>query len=151
MPEGVGLTHAPSTVQLTFSRKEESAMNSKLKRYKLSFWLFATLASLVVSASSRAARNASLTRAEDAPDLVVKEIVFAPRSPSIARVRVLNQGTASSSSCYLALQSLTGDDAALGTKQRVWTIAIPALEAGKGFSEAIDIAPLTQANGPWKA
>jgi hypothetical protein len=83
-------------------------------------------------------------------DLVVKEIVF-EQSPSQIRVRVLNAGNGASSSCYLALQSLVSDDPALGTKQRVWTIEIPALEAGKGYSNVIDISPLSQANGPWKA
>lgn len=85
-----------------------------------------------------------------APDLIVKEIVF-DQSPSKIRVRVLNQGNAASSSCHLALQSMVGDSPSLGTKQRVWTIPIPAMEAGKGFSNVIDVAPLTQTNGPWKA
>jgi len=84
------------------------------------------------------------------PDLIVKEIVF-EQLPTKIRVRVMNQGAGPSSSCHLALQSLIGNDASLATKQRVWTIAIPALEAGKGFSNAIDVAPLTQTNGPWKA
>src|SRR4051794_12062781 len=83
-------------------------------------------------------------------DLLVKEIVF-EQSPSQIRVRVLNAGKSASSGCYLALQSLVSDDPALGTKQRVWTIEIPALEAGKGYSNVIDVSPLSQANGPWKA
>lgn len=85
-----------------------------------------------------------------APDLIVKEIAF-ESSPSKIRVRVMNQGTAASSACYLALQSIVGSDPSLPTKQRVWTIQIPALEAGKGFSNVIDVAPLAQSNGPWRA
>ena len=85
-----------------------------------------------------------------APDLLVKEIVF-EKSPSKIRVRVLNQGSSASSSCYLALQSMIGNDASLPTKQRVWTIQVPALDTGKGFSSVIDVAPLTQTQGPWSA
>ena len=67
------------------------------------------------------------------------------------RIRVINSGAGASSSCHLALQSMLGDDPSLGTKQRVWTIEVPALQAGKGFSNAIDVSPLSQTNGPWKA
>jgi len=84
------------------------------------------------------------------PDLVVKEISF-EQSPSRIRVRVMNRGNAPSSSSLLALQSLAADDPALGTKQRVWTIEIPALAAGKEFSIVIDVSPLIQTNGRWKA
>ena len=45
----------------------------------------------------------------------------------------------------------TGNDPALGTKQRVWTIKVPALEPRKGFTGVIDVSPLTQTNGPWRA
>jgi hypothetical protein len=62
-----------------------------------------------------------------------------------------NAGSGPSTSCYLALQSLAGDDPSLGTKQRVWTIKVPALGPRKGFTEVIDVSPLTQANGPWRA
>ena len=86
----------------------------------------------------------------DRPDLIVKEIVF-EKSPSQIRVRVVNQGTAAASECYLALQSLVGTDVSLATKQRVWTIPVPTLEPGKGFSNVIDVSPLTQTNGPWRA
>lgn len=86
----------------------------------------------------------------DRPDLIVKEIVF-DQSPAKIRVRVWNQGAGASSSCHLALQSMAGDDASLGTMQRVWTIEIPELAGGKGFSNVIDVSPLTQTNGPWKA
>ena len=87
--------------------------------------------------------------ASAAPDLVVSEIIF-DQSPSQIRVRVMNNGSAASSSCYLALLSGAGDDPSLG-KKRVWSIQVPALEPGKGFSTAIDLSPLTQSNGPWKA
>ena len=82
------------------------------------------------------------------PDLVISEIKFEP-SPDQIRVRVFNQGSIASSACYLALLSGAGN-AAPGT-QRVWSIQIPGLEPGKGFSKPILVAPLTQANGPWKA
>jgi CARDB len=84
------------------------------------------------------------------PDLVVKEITF-ESAPDQIRVRVMNQGGTASANCHLALMSMAGDDASLGTKQRVWTIAIPALQPGKGFSNTIVVAPLNQSNGPWKA
>jgi hypothetical protein len=91
-----------------------------------------------------------MSTAVGAPDLIVTEIVF-DQPPSKIRVRFLNQGNVASSSCHLALQSMVGDDPSLGTKQRVWTIEVPAMEAGKGFSKEIDVSPLTQSNGPWKA
>ena len=83
------------------------------------------------------------------PDLIVKEIV--PEStPTKIRVRVMNQGRGTSSTCYLALMSMVGIDPSLGTK-RVWTIEIPELQAGKGFSNTIDVSPLTQGHGNWRA
>jgi hypothetical protein len=90
------------------------------------------------------------TDASNQPDLVVKEIVF-DQAPSQIRVRVLNQGTGAAGSCHLALQSMLRNDPVVPTKQRVWTIEIPPLQAGKGFSNVIDVAPLTQKDGPWKA
>ncbi len=83
-------------------------------------------------------------------DLVVSQIAF-DQSPSKIRVRVMNSGNGPSTVCHLALQSLTGNDPTLPTTKRVWTIEIPALEAGKGYSNVIDVSPLTQNNGPWKA
>jgi hypothetical protein len=85
-----------------------------------------------------------------APDLVVTQIIF-EQSPAKIRVRVMNVGSAASTSCFLALASGASDDPSLGTKQRVWSIKVPALQAGKGFSTVIDVSPLTQTNGPWKA
>lgn len=91
------------------------------------------------------------TPAEDvAADLVVTQIIF-EESPARIRVRVMNAGNGASSRCFLALTSLAGNDESLGTKQRTWSIPIPALAAGKGFSNVIDVSPLTQTNGPWKA
>jgi hypothetical protein len=87
---------------------------------------------------------------EGTPDLVVKEIVF-EQSPSKIRVRIQNQGNGPSSSCYLALQSMAANRPALGTEQRVWTTQAPALAAGKGYSNVIDVSPLKQVNGPWQA
>ena len=83
------------------------------------------------------------------PDLVVKEILFESSLNEI-RVRVLNQGNTASSNCYVGLFSMMGENAALGTK-RAWTIEIPALQPGKGYSRKILVSPLTHANGPWKA
>jgi hypothetical protein len=84
------------------------------------------------------------------PDLVVVKISFEP-SRSQIRLLVGNAGSGPSSSCHLALQSLVGDNPSLGPKQRVWTIEVPALVARKGFSSVIDVTPLTQADGPWRA
>jgi hypothetical protein len=84
------------------------------------------------------------------PDLIVKEIIF-EQSASKIRVRIQNQGNGPSSSCYLALQSMAANIPALGTEQRVWTTQIPALAAGKGYSNVIDVSPLKQVNGPWRA
>jgi hypothetical protein len=84
------------------------------------------------------------------PDLVVKEISF-EQAPSQIRVRVMNRGNAPSSSCFLALQSLAAEDSSLWKKQRVWTIEIPALAPGKEFSIVIDVSPLIQTNGRWRA
>lgn len=83
------------------------------------------------------------------PDLVVVKISF-EQSRSQIRVLVGNAGSGPSSTCYLALQSLVGDGSSPGTK-RVWTIEVPALEARKGFSSVIDVSPLTQADGSWRA
>lgn len=85
------------------------------------------------------------------PDLIVSEIVFEKSGRTKIRVRVLNKGTAASSTCHLALMSQIGDDASITTKQRVWTIEFPALEPGKGLSQVINVLPLTQAHGSWKA
>ena len=63
----------------------------------------------------------------------------------------MNIGSGASTGCFLALASGAGDDPSLGTKKRVWSIQVPALQAGKGFSTVIDVSPLTQTNGPWKA
>jgi len=87
---------------------------------------------------------------EGMPDLLVKEISF-EQSPAKIRVRILNQGNGSSSSCYLAVQSMAGNDPLLGTEQRVWTTQIPGLAAGKGYSNVLDVSPLKQVNGPWRA
>jgi CARDB protein len=123
-------------------------MKLKMMRHKAILFMFA-VTSTFASPATRS-NSASSLMPDNAPDLIVKEIVF-DKSPSQIRVRVVNQGTEPSSECYLALQSLVGTDVSLATKQRVWTIPVPALEAGKGFSDVIDVAPLTQTNGPWRA
>jgi subtilase family serine protease len=102
-----------------------------------------------LSANAQVVSGPPVAKNNSLPDLVVKEIKY-ETSPDTIRVRVLNQGTGVSSSCYLALLSMVGENAALGTK-RVWTIEIPALQPGKGFSNTIVVSPLTQSNGPWKA
>ena len=127
------------------------------KQSKVTLFIFIAALMLSIAAdramtwpSTASSLSASPAAPEGDPDLIVKEIVF-EQSASMIRVRVLNQGAGPSSSCYLALQSLIGNDPSLGTKQRVWTIPIPGLAAGKGFSNVIDVSPLTQANGPWRA
>lgn len=120
-------------------------MKRRPEKSKVSLIMFAALALLTFITARSMARGTF-----DRPDLIVSEIAFDP-SPSKIRVRVLNQGNGESESCYLALQTLVGDDPSLTTKQRVWTIQIPALAAGKGFSSTIDVAPLAQTNGPWRA
>ena len=127
-------------------------MKSTMVRHKAILSMFATVTIITFAATATKSNSASslVPAQENAPDLIVKEIVY-EKSPSQFRVRVVNQGTEASSECYLALQSLVGTDVSLATKQRVWTIPVPALEAGKGFSNVIDVAPLTQTNGPWRA
>ena len=83
------------------------------------------------------------------PDLVVEKISY-EQEPHTIRVRVVNKGNGPSTICHLALMSMVGDNASLGTK-RVWSIEIPALQSKKEFSDTISVAPLTQNNGPWKA
>ena len=97
-----------------------------------------------------AANDGQPTPSQTAPDLVITEIIF-DQSPAKIRVRVMNIGGGGSTSCFLALASGAGDAPSLGTKKRVWSIKVPALAAGKGFSTVIDVSPLTQTNGPWKA
>ena len=97
-----------------------------------------------------AANDDQDTSSQKAPDLVISQIIF-EQSPAKIRVRVMNIGKGASTSCFLALASGAGDDPSLGTKKRVWSIPVPALEPGKGFSSIIDVSPLTQTNGPWKA
>lgn len=114
-------------------------------------FLFATLVLSAVGPEVEAQTISGPPQAiNNLPDLVVKEIIFEP-APEKIRVRVMNQGTGASSACYLALMSMISSDASLSTKQRTWTIEIPALQAGKGFSNTIDVSPLTQAHGPWMA
>lgn len=113
--------------------------------------LFATLLCMIaLNVRAQVVSGPPVATRTGLPDLVVKEISF-ESTPDKIRVRVMNQGGTPSASCHLALMSMVGDDTSLGTKQRVWTIAIPALEPGKGFSNTIVVAPLTQSNGPWKA
>ena len=124
-------------------------MRLRLIEYRAARFAIAGFGILILTLSQQLEGHSLETVA--APDLVVKEIGFEPQSASTIRVRVFNQGTVASSSCHLALQSLAGADASLPTKQRVWTIPIPALEAGKGISNVIDVSPLAQSNGPWRA
>jgi len=127
-------------------------MKPTMVRHNAILSMFAALTIITFAATAIRSNSASSLKPapDNAPDLIVKEIAF-EQSPSQIRVRVVNQGTAAAPECYLALQTGAGTDASLATKQRVWTIQVPALEAGKGFSDVIDVAPLTQANGPWSA
>ena len=123
-------------------------MQAKWIGYKLTLSLLALAA--VPLLMTPLAPPADGARGLAAPDLVVSKITFETVASQI-RVLVENEGSTASASCYLALRSLVGSDASLPTKQRVWSIQIPALEAGKGYSIAIDVAPLGQSNGPWQA
>ena len=82
------------------------------------------------------------------PDLVVTGISYEANNK--VRVRVLNQGKGSSGKCYLALMMLSGGGPA-SAPQKVWTIEIPPLAAGKGFSMPISIAPKTWVDVAFKA
>jgi hypothetical protein len=125
-------------------------MKSTMVRHKAILSMFVAVNIISFAATVSRSNSAWSLMPDNAPDLIVKQIVF-EKSHSQIRVRIVNQGTGPSSECYLALQSLVGTNASLETKQRVWTIPVPALEAGKGFSNVIDVAPLTQTNGPWRA
>ena len=65
-----------------------------------------------------AANDDQDTSSQTAPDLVISPIIF-EQSPAKIRVRVMNIGSAASTSCFLALASGAGDDPSLGTKKRV--------------------------------
>lgn len=82
------------------------------------------------------------------PDLVIKEILY--EADNKIRVRVMNQGKGSSAACYLALIKLSGGGPASPT-EKVWTIKIPALNPGKGYSMPIAIAPKTWIDSAFKA
>ena len=125
-------------------------MKSTMARLTAILSMFAAMTIFALAVTGTSSSGASSLMPDNVPDLIVKEIVF-EKSPSKIRVRVMNQGTGASSECYLALQTKVGSDASLPTKQRVWTISVPALEARNGFSDVIDVSPLTQSNGPWSA
>ena len=82
------------------------------------------------------------------PDLVVTGIYY--EANNNVRVRVLNQGKGASAKCYLALMMLSGGGPA-SAPQKVWTIEIPALAPGKGYSMPISIAPKTWVDAAFKA
>jgi len=142
-------TPPPESVYLTITdRRSRTRATSNV--LALSSPGLSTGATAPTDESPSSSPVAAAEGAADLPDLIVKEIVF-DQSPSKIRVRVFNQGTSASASCHLALGSLIGNDPSLATNQRVWTIRIPALAAGKGISKVIDVAPLLQTNGPWRA
>jgi hypothetical protein len=93
----------------------------------------------------KAADNAKLTAL---PDLIVTGITYEANNK--VRVRVLNQGKGSSARCYLALMMLSGGGPA-SAPQKVWTIEVPPLAAGKGFSMPISIRPKSWVDAAFKA
>jgi hypothetical protein len=133
---------------LSFDSDQSVTIVVKLAKDDTLKWQYYSI--LLSGAVELAASDGQPTPAQPAPDLVVSEIIF-EQSPAKIRVRVMNIGSGASAGCFLALASGAGDDPSLGTKKRVWSIQVPALEAGKGFSAVIDVSPLTQTNGPWKA
>jgi hypothetical protein len=116
---------------------------------KITYGLLVVLVLLMSGHSSGVGAQTISGPPHAVPDLIVKEIVF-DSTPNKIRVRVMNEGTGAASQCYLALVSGLGNDSSLGTK-RTWTIEIPELQAGKGFSNTIDVWPLTHSHGPWRA
>jgi hypothetical protein len=147
--QAASLSILPDALTLVLQERKNT-MKLTIVRQKAILSTFAAVTIITFAATATRSIGASSLMPDNAPDLIVKEIVF-EQAPSQIRVRVVNQGTGASSECYLALRTTAGTDASLATKQRVWTIPVPALEAGKGFSDVIDVAPLTQANGPWSA
>jgi hypothetical protein len=133
---------------LSFDSDQSVNIVVKLTKDDTLKWQYYSI--MLSGAVELAASGGQPNPAQPAPDLVVTQIIF-EQSPAKIRVRVMNIGSGPSTSCFLALASGASDDPSLGTKKRVWSIKVPALEAGKGFSTVIDISPLTQTNGPWKA
>ena len=85
------------------------------------------------------------------PDLVVVGITFGDASaPSNVRVEVRNQGKAKSGECHLAFMSGKPSDTST-TAQRVWTVDVPAIEAGHGAFLRFKVEPLKESDGPWRA
>lgn len=82
------------------------------------------------------------------PDLVVTGITY--EAGNKIRVRVMNQGQGASGACALALMKLAGGGPA-SAAQKTWTMSVPALEAGKGFSNSISIGPETYTDAAFKA
>jgi len=82
------------------------------------------------------------------PDLVVTEISY--DKTGVVRVQVMNQGNGNAKSSHLALMIMKGDGPASG-HGKVWTVAVPALKAHKGYLATFDIAPFKYADHAFTA
>jgi hypothetical protein len=134
-----------------FSFDTDQAVNIVVKLAKDYTLKWQHYSLMLSGAVELAVNDGQPTSSLSAPDLVVTEIIFEQSSAKV-RVRVMNIGSGASTICFLALVSGAGDDdPSLATQKRVWSVAVPALEPGKGFSTVIDVSPLTQINGPWTA
>jgi subtilase family serine protease len=77
------------------------------------------------------------------PDLVVTNIYY--NQTGTVSVRVLNQGSAKANGCHLALMIMKGYGQASGA-EKVWTLAVPALNAHKEYLATFRISPLKYAD-----
>lgn len=77
------------------------------------------------------------------PDLVVTEISYDKTGAVL--VQVMNQGNAKANPSHLALMIMKGNGPASGA-DKVWTVAVPALKAHKGYSATFNISPFKYAD-----
>jgi subtilase family serine protease len=77
------------------------------------------------------------------PDLVVTEISYDKTGAVV--VQVMNQGNANAKASHLALMIMKGNGPASG-HDKVWTVAVPALKAHKGYSATFNISPFKYAD-----
>lgn len=82
------------------------------------------------------------------PDLVVLGITY--EAGNKIRVRVMNQGQGPAGACSVALMKLAGGGPG-SAAQKTWTMNVPALDGGKGFSNTISIGPETYSDAAFKA
>ena len=82
------------------------------------------------------------------PDLVVTEISYDKTGAVL--VQVMNQGNAKANASHLALMIMKGYGPASGA-DKVWTVAVPALKAHKGYSATFNISPFRFADRAFTA